>query len=109
MTNEIIKQGKTTAIIAYLSMIGTIIALFMNSEPKNLFARFHIRQAFGIFIAFFALGFLVSYLNSWPATIGFYIFIIVLWGYGIVSAFQGTYTPVPILGKQFQKWFTFIQ
>ena len=109
MNNQIIKEGKTTAIIAYLSMIGTVIAIFMNSDSENTFARFHIRQAFGIFLTFFALGFLVSFLNSWPASIGFYIFIIVLWGYGITSAFQGTFTPVPLLGKQFQKWFTFIQ
>lgn len=109
MTEGVIKQGKTTAIIAYLSMIGTVIAIFMNSDPQNPFARFHIRQAFGIFLTFFALGFLVSFLNSWPASIGFYIFIIVLWGYGIANAFQGTFTPIPFLGKQFQKWFTFIQ
>ncbi len=37
-----IKQGKTIAIIAYLTFIGTIIAYFMNSENRNQFASFHI-------------------------------------------------------------------
>ncbi|EAQ49428.1 MULTISPECIES: DUF4870 domain-containing protein [Leeuwenhoekiella] len=109
MTLEDVKQGKTTAIVSYLTMLGTIIAIFMNMEPKNSFARFHIRQAFGVFLTFFALGFLVSYLNSWPASIGFYVFIFILWGYGFVNAVQGNIVPVPILGKWYQKWFTFIE
>ena len=109
MTEENNKTGKTTAIVAYFTMLGTIIAIFMNMEPKDPFARFHIRQAFGIFLSFFALGFLVSFLNSWPASIGFYVFIFVLWGYGITNAFQGKIVPVPLLGKYFQKWFTFIE
>ena len=50
MTTEDIKNGKTSAIVAYLTMLGAIIAIFMNMEPKNPFARFHIRQAFGIFL-----------------------------------------------------------
>ena len=109
MTQEDVTQGKTAAIVAYITIVGAIIAIFMNAEPKNPFARFHIRQAFGIFITFFALGFMVSYLNSWGASVGFYLFIIVLWGYGIVNAVQGNVIPIPFLGKQFQKWFTFIE
>ena len=109
MTTEEIQEGKTRAIVAYITIIGAIIAIFMNLESKNPFARFHIRQAFGIFIAFFALGFMVSYLNNWGATAGFYLFIFVLWGYGLVNAFQGNAIPVPLLGKYFQKWFTFIE
>ena len=109
MTTEDIKNGKTSAIVAYLTMLGAIIAIFMNMEPKNPFARFHIRQAFGIFLTFFALGFLVSFLNSWPASFGFYIFIFILWGYGFVNAIQGNIVPVPQLGKYYQKWFRFIE
>ena len=40
-------QGKTTAVVAYITIIGTIIAYFMNLEPKDRLASFHIRQAFG--------------------------------------------------------------
>ncbi|MAW94923.1 MULTISPECIES: hypothetical protein [unclassified Leeuwenhoekiella] len=109
MTAEDVKSGKTTAIIAYIPVVGTVIAIFMNLESKNPFARFHIRQAFGIYITFFALGFMVSYFNNWGATTGFYLFIILLLGYGAVTAFQGIAVPVPLLGKYFQKWFTFIE
>jgi hypothetical protein len=36
-----VKEGKTTAIVAYLTIIGSLIAITMNMEPKNDFARFH--------------------------------------------------------------------
>lgn len=103
-----IKQGKTTAIVSYITMIGAIIAIFMNQEPKNDFARFHIRQAFGLWLSFFALAFLVSYANSLYATFGFYIFFMILLLYGFTGALAGKRQMVPILGKYFQQWFGFI-
>jgi hypothetical protein len=36
----------------------------------------------------------------------FYIFIIVLWGYGFITALQGEQKEVPLLGDKFQKWFS---
>ena len=36
----LIEEGKTAAIVAYLTIIGTIIAYFMNSDSKNTFAAF---------------------------------------------------------------------
>lgn len=103
-----VQQGKPAAIVAYLTIIGTIIAYFMNNENKNSFATFHIRQALGVHITFYLLGMLVSAFDSWVISGAFYIFIIVLWGYGMVSAIQGEYNTVPILGPQFQKWFNTI-
>ena len=48
------EQNKNAAIVAYLTIIGSVIAIFMNSENKSSFASFHIRQALGIFLTFFA-------------------------------------------------------
>ncbi|WGK64194.1 DUF4870 domain-containing protein [Croceiramulus getboli] len=109
MNEQLINEGKTTAVVAYLTIIGALIALFMNMEPKNPFARFHIRQAFGIHITYLALGLLIGFFDNWAVSIGFYIFIIALWIYGLVNAFQNSTTPVPLLGTYFQKWFQFIQ
>ena len=47
------EQNKNAAIVAYLTIIGAVIAIFMNSENKSAFASFHIRQAMGIFLIFF--------------------------------------------------------
>lgn len=103
------KPGKTAAIIAYITIIGTIIALFMNQEPdKSDFATFHIRQALGLWISFYVFTALAEIFNSGLIHFGFYVFSIVLIVYGLILAVRGEKTEVPILGIYFQKWFTFI-
>ncbi|RKS53269.1 hypothetical protein BC962_1518 [Gillisia mitskevichiae] len=104
--NNTIENGKSAAIVAYLTIIGTIIAYFMNNDTKNSFASFHIRQALGIHITYFVLGAFVSIFDSWMVSYSFWIFIIILWGYGLVTAIQGEQKEVPLLGAQFQKWFS---
>ncbi|NKI25066.1 hypothetical protein SAMN04487911_10541 [Arenibacter nanhaiticus] len=104
-----IKEGKTTAIVAYLTMVGALIAISMNSDAKNDFARFHTRQAFGLHLVF--LGFAI-FLSNWYneyAWYGLYVFYIVLWFYGFLGALNEKKISVPLVGNYFQKWFTFIQ
>jgi len=109
MQSDYAKQGKTAAIVAYITIIGTIVAFFMNQDHKNMFANFHIRQALGINISFYLLGALVSIFDSWGVSSAFYIFIIVLWIYGLTTAVREEQKTVPILGPLFQSWFTFIK
>lgn len=104
----LVEEGKTAAIVAYLTIIGTIIAYFMNSDSKNTFAAFHIRQALGIHITFYVLGVLVGLFDSWLVSSAFYIFIAILGIYGLVTAIQGEQKVVPILGNYYQKWFSTI-
>lgn len=103
--NNTVEQGKTTAIIGYITIIGTIIAIFMNMETKNPFAGFHIRQAFGIHLSFYVLAYFVGYADSWIVSSAFFIFFFVLWAYGLVGALQNEMKTIPILGEYFQKWF----
>lgn len=105
--NTTAETGKTAAIVAYLTIIGCIIAYFIN-DPKSPFASFHIRQALGIHITFYILGALVSIFDSWMITWAFWIFIAVLWIYGFVTAIQGEAKQVPMVGSQYQKWFSTI-
>ncbi|KGO90603.1 DUF4870 domain-containing protein [Flavobacterium suncheonense] len=105
MENNTVEQGKTTAIISYLTILGSIIAIFMNLEPKNPFAGFHIRQAFGLNITFYILAYFIGYFDSWMISGAFYVFIVVLWFYGFIGAIQGEMKIVPLLGEYFQKWF----
>ncbi len=102
-------KGKTTAIIAYLTMIGALIAITMNLEPKHEFARFHTRQAFGLHLLFISFAIFLSTAFNKYAWIALYIFYIVLWFYGFLSALNNSKRPVPLVGNYFQKWFTFIQ
>ncbi len=102
------ENGKTAAIVAYLTIVGTIIAYFMNNDTKNPFASFHIRQALGIHITYFLLGAFVSIFDSLMISYSFWIFIIILGVYGLVTAIRGEKKEVPLLGEQFQKWFSTI-
>lgn len=100
-----VEQGKTIAIVSYLTIFGTIIAMVMNSEKKNEFASFHIRQALGTILLFFALGYPVGYFDSWMVSSAFYLFFFILWIYGFIGAVQGQKNVVPIVGPLFQKIF----
>lgn len=91
-------EGKTIAIISYITWIGWIIALIMNMEKKNDFARFHIRQTLLIFL---------GSILAWIPFIGWIwgIFLFILWIIGLIAAINSEKKEVPILGHLAQDWF----
>lgn len=105
MNNNTVEQGKATAITSYILIIGVLIAMSMNSEDKNAFASFHIRQALGLSLTFISLGLIISNFDNFMITLSMWIFMSVLWGFGIMSAIRGTQQPIPLLGTFFQKTF----
>jgi uncharacterized membrane protein len=105
MDDNTVKEGKKIATISYITLIGAVIALFMNNDKKNPFASFHIRQALGIFLSFFALSYLVGGFDSWMISSSFYIFYFILWIYGFTGALQGEMRVIPLVGDFFQKLF----
>jgi uncharacterized membrane protein len=102
--NNTIEAGKTAAITSYILGIGVFIAMSMNSEDKNEFASFHIRQGLGITLTFISLGLIISNFDSLMISVPMWIFVSVLWSYGIFSAIKGETKPVPLLGEYFQNW-----
>jgi uncharacterized membrane protein len=103
MSNTI-EAGKTAAITSYILGIGVFIAMSMNSEDKNEFASFHIRQGLGLTLTFISLGLIISNFDSLMISAPMWVFISVLWAYGIFSAIKGETKPVPLLGEYYQKW-----
>ena len=103
--DNLIEKGKTPAITSYILIIGVLIAMSMNSGyEKNSFASFHIRQALGLSLTFISLGLIVSNFDSYMISISMWVFLSVLWTYGIFSAINGKTKPIPLLGNYFQKW-----
>ncbi|NRT11860.1 putative membrane protein [Flavobacterium sp. 14A] len=100
-----IESGKTAAITSYILGIGVFIAMSMNADDKNAFASFHIRQALGLFLTFISLGLIVNNFDSLMISIPMWIFVFVLWSYGMLTAVKGETKPVPLLGELYQKWF----
>ena len=105
MNEETVFLGKPAAVWSYLTFVGLLIAFSMNGEPKNPFAAFHIRQSLGLTILYVLImvpmGFFNNLFISGPLFIGFFA----LWLFGIISAFQGKATPVPLVGNLFQSLF----
>jgi len=105
MQNDV-ERGKTTAIVSYFTIIGTIVAIFMNQEEKRSeFASFHIRQALGVFLTFFLLGYPIGYFDSWMISSSFWVFIFILWIYGFLGVLSGEKRIVPLVGAFYQRFF----
>ncbi|AFL82246.1 hypothetical protein Aeqsu_2796 [Aequorivita sublithincola DSM 14238] len=98
-------NGKTVAIIAYMTLIGWIIALIMNNGNKTLLGSFHVRQSLGIICVGVLLNILASIISIPIISYIVWAGVVVLWILGLLSAVQGEMKPVPVLGEKFQEWF----
>jgi len=90
-TPQEIEEGKTMAGIAYLGIIGFLIAYLAGKE--NRFTLYHAQQGLVLAIA--------SLLAAVPV-IGWFILsiaIIVLSIMGLINGFSGKVQPLPIIGK----------
>lgn len=105
-TNAHAGEDKTVGIIAYLTLIGLIVAYVMNKDKKEAFGAYHIKQSLGLCLGWIALfiiglvpiiGWIISFLG--------YIFLLVLWIMGLLNAINNKMEPVPVLGKKFEEWF----
>lgn len=101
-----IEEGKTIAIVSYLTLIGLIAALIMNGDKKNSFAAFHIRQSLGLMLTSLAI-FLVNVIPfiGWIIGIIASVLLLYLWIMGLMSAVNGQEKPLPIIGQYYAEWF----
>lgn len=105
MDEQVKQDGRVLAILSYFHIIGAIIAIIMNTDKKNPFTAFHVRQGLGLTICFMVVGFMISGFNSWNATKAFWLGFFILYIYGIYGAATLKNTSIPILGDFFQKIF----
>lgn len=98
-TKEVLSDGKNVAIIAHITLIGWIIAIIMNSNNKNEYASFYIRQVLGLFIIGF-IGGIIPFVNIITG-----IIVLILWIMSLIGAIGGKQKPLPVVGDWFQDWF----
>lgn len=105
MQNQPLLNGKTIAVISYITWIGTLIAFLINNQKRNLFASFHIRQAIGISVFSLINSLvLINYIDFWVVgAIGMVLFIFRI--IGIVGALRNEEKKVPLVADIFQDWF----
>jgi uncharacterized membrane protein len=106
MTEQDIENGRKNAIISYITIFGTIIAYYLNNENKSAFASFHIRQSLGLWLTFFALGYIIGSFDSWLVSSSFYLAFAVLFVYGLSNAINRKAQEVPLVGAFYQKIFS---
>jgi len=93
-----VDEGKAIAVISYITWVGLIIAIVLNMDKKNEFAKFHIRQSLLLMIA--AIPAFIPFIGwIWG------VFIFILWILGLISAINGEKKEVPVFGPLAQDWF----
>jgi uncharacterized membrane protein len=104
-------EDKTVAILSYLTLLGFIVAIILNSSKKNKLGIFHLRQTLGFYLTLIAVAICQVVLIVIPllgllVIFGLWCSILVLWIMGLVSAINGQMKPMPIVGPMYQRWFT---
>jgi uncharacterized membrane protein len=99
-------EDKTVAIVAYLTLIGFIVAVVLQSNKKTAIGAYHLRQSLGLVLS----GIILSVVGvipflGWLVFVVGWILLFVMWIFGLINAINGQEKPVPILGPTFEKWF----
>lgn len=116
-TNQV--KDKTVGIVAYMTLIGWIIALVMNGDKQGeekSFNAFHIRQMLGLIIfsfggsiVFMILGFILVFVPIVGPILllllqlGLFGGLLALWIMGVIAASNGEKKPVPVIGGLIHK------
>lgn len=103
---SIIIEGKNIAIIAYITVIGLIIAFVMNNDKKEPFASYHIKQSLGLALTGLALGVIgMIPILGWIINILGIFVLLYMWVIGLMNAINGKESSVPFLGEKYKEWF----
>lgn len=112
-------DGKNVGIIAYITIIGWLIAYFaMHNDKKTEQGSYQLRQTLLFYIIWFAFFFIwrvviVALLFTslslialagtiiWIVDIGFFV----LWIIGFIGAVNGQKKPIPLIGEKAQTMF----
>lgn len=96
-------NSKTISMIAYITIIGWLIAFFQSRETRTPLVKFHLEQALGVFIFSFlwtiALRVVLSIipvLGSFASILSLVPLILIV--IGIINASKEQMTPVPVIG-----------
>lgn len=102
MDQQTINEGKTMAIVSYITVIGLLIAYLVNNDKKNEFVKFHIGQSVRIVLLAVALFIVLGIITS---LMGMGFLNILRWApfvlaiLGIINASNGKAEKLPIIGS----------
>lgn len=104
-------NGKTAAIVGYITLIGWLIAYFaMYKDNKTSLAGYHLRQSLLLMLTGIALGILNAVLMFVPGV--YYVImclqlvLFVFWILGLIAAINEQEKPIPVIGSMAQSMFS---
>lgn len=110
-------NGKTAAIVSYLSIIGWLIAYFaMHKDNKTELGSYQLRQTLLLNIAAIVIGWGVGFvLGILIVSTGIFALIyisyvlqlgiLIIWIIGLIGAINGQKKPMPLIGEKAQTMF----
>jgi uncharacterized membrane protein len=103
-------EDRTVAILAYITIIGFIVAIVLHSSKKTALGAFHLRQVLGLILTAIGFGVCVAVLAFIPILGWLFIgcgwlALLALAVIGLINAASGQMKPVPVLGEKYQQWF----
>jgi len=101
MDQNTINEGKTMAVISYITLIGLLVAFIVNNDKKNEFTKFHIGQSLrvwilGIILYILAIILVISTGIGFLGYLGWIAWILAI--LGIINAVNGKTEPLPFIG-----------
>jgi len=107
------EDGKTVAIVGYITLIGWLIAYFaMHKDKKTELGSYHLRQTLllyliGIGVNIVARILLIVTLSGAVVMLFnlIYLVLFVLWIIGLIGAINGQKKPIPLIGDKAQSMF----
>jgi uncharacterized membrane protein len=104
-------NGKTTAIVSYITIIGWLIAYFaMHQSKKTSLGSYHLRQTLLLFICAIVYQIIITVITMAVPAIGLILSLVslvflVLWIMGLIAAINGEEKPMPLIGTKAQELF----
>ncbi len=106
-------DGKTVAILSYLTIIGWLIAYFgFHQGRRTSLGSYHLRQALFLFLCYFVVQIILEVLLSITAagliadlmSVAHVLYIILII-VGILNASRGEEKPLPLIGRNAERYF----
>ncbi len=103
-------NGKTAAIISYITLIGWLISYFALNNPKTSIGSYHLRQTLLLYICAIVFQIVVYIITMAVPALGLILSIaglafLVLWIMGLIAAINGEEKPMPLIGEKAQQLF----
>jgi uncharacterized membrane protein len=110
MADTTTDNGKTAAIVSYITIIGWLVSYFSLNKPKTSLASYHMRQNLLLYIIAIAFQILNAVIASIVPMLSLVLSLVgigflVLWILGLIAAVNGEEKPMPLIGEKAQELF----